>query len=144
MVGNFEIRAATEDDHRAIFDLRFMLDVLENQPLQTELSEDDQKPGATILVAHGDGVVVGTARVSPHQGGVYILQRVAVDSRLRGKRAGSSLVNAAEEIAQQNGATSMILYSLESSRTFYERHGYFETPEQDDEGCIRMKKDLAV
>ena len=75
----------------------------------------------------------------------YVLGRLAIRKKYRGRDIGSWLLKEAEQEVKKRGGRQLILHSQCVASGFYAKNGYREFGEiDDDEGCphIWMKKEL--
>lgn len=93
---------------------------------------------------HGDPI--GTCRIfNKDDKTVFYLGRLAVLKSFRGIKVGSKLINACEKTARNLGASEIHLHSQYRAMEFYQKCGYTEYGEiEDEEGCphIWMKKNI--
>ncbi|NRB16901.1 MAG: GNAT family N-acetyltransferase [Rhodobacteraceae bacterium] len=110
-------------DHGACFALRHQVFVVEQDvPIDEEI--DDLDKLATHLLATGDGVPTGTARVV-YQGDTAKIGRVCVLKSARGTGLGADLIKAAVQIAEdQPGVTKAKLGAQTHALGFYEKLGF--------------------
>lgn len=107
--------------------------------------------GQDLTCYHGllwddQGEAVGVCRFFPgEEPGIWILGRIAVKKRLRGKGAGSLLVEGTEKAVKELGGTEIRLHAQVRAKHFYEALGYEAYgPIEPDEGVPHqwMKKQL--
>ena len=117
---------------------------VEEQGFQNELDDTDNI--ATHLVLYDNDAPIATCRVfEGKNNNEYILGRLAVIKDYRGNNIGKLLIKEAEKCVLEKQASSLILHAQCRVKNFYEKSGYCEFGEiEDDEGCphIWMKKDL--
>jgi predicted GNAT family N-acyltransferase len=89
---------------------------------EEELDEFDQE--ATQLVAVDESGVIATCRLRDFEPGVWKLERMAVDARVRGLGVGGRLLAGAEEEARAAGARQMLLHAQRRAEAFYASHDY--------------------
>ena len=77
---------------------------------------------ATGVVASDDARVVGCAAIEPY-GAAALLRSVAVAADRQGTGVGSALVRALEDLARDQGSTSLILLT-ETAESWFSRLGY--------------------
>lgn len=108
--------------------------------------------GQDLTCHHGilwddQGEAVGVCRFFPgEEPGIWILGRIAVKKRLRGKGAGSLLVEGTEKAVKELGGTEIRLHAQVRAKHFYETLGYEAYgPIEPDEGVPHqwMKKKVA-
>lgn len=107
--------------------------------------------GQDLTCHHGllwddQGEAVGVCRFFPgEEPGIWILGRIAVKKRLRGKGAGSLLVEGTEKAVKELGGTEIRLHAQVRAKHFYETLGYeaYGPIEPDEEVPHQwMKKQL--
>lgn len=103
-------RARTQD----LFDVKMLL-----KRHQLPIDGIDQHLH-TLLVARDEGRIVGSAALELYADGA-LLRSVAVDDRLRGRRLGHRLTEAALELAGQQGAQTVFLLTTTAERFFPKR-----------------------
>jgi amino-acid N-acetyltransferase len=108
-----EIRRAESGDW---LDVR---DLLADSGLPLEGASDAFKIG---LVAKDDGRIIGCAAIEPYDGSA-LLRSIAVAPDHRRTGTGTGLVRAAEELAREGGAESLILLT-ETAEPWFGRLGY--------------------
>jgi len=108
------------DDHKTCLALRHQVFVGEqNVPVEEE--QDELDPIATHLLAMGDGLPLGTARIV-YRGDVAKIGRVCVVKSARGTGLGADLIKASIQIAQkQPGVTKAKLGAQLHALGFYEK-----------------------
>ncbi len=87
--------------------------------------------------------LVGVCRVYECDG--YVVGRIALDKQYRGRGLGGRLLDVAEKIAKDKGATSIRLHAQTRAVEFYQKYGYEAYGEIEyEEWCehIWMKKAL--
>lgn len=86
----------------------------------------------SVFIRDDQGNVLGGLTGSTHWGWLRI-KLLAVESELRGKGLGSSLLNAAEEEARARGCKNVLVdtFSFQSA-DFYRKHGFEVIAELDD------------
>lgn len=107
---------------------------------------DSIDPTATHIVVYDGSDPVGTCRVFyEERRASYVLGRLAIRKKYRGRDIGSWLLKEAEQEVKKRGGRQLILHSQCVASGFYAKNGYREFGEiDDDEGCphIWMKKEL--
>ena len=111
-------------------------DFIEGQRLTESLLRADlaAKPDAVLLTSRDDpnGELLGTVWLEPKKDGVWYLGLLTIRPDLQNRQMGRALLAAAEDFAQQQGA-SRIRMSVVNVRTtliaWYERRGYVLTEE---------------
>jgi GNAT superfamily N-acetyltransferase len=145
-------------DHRVAFrelnlawiEAHFVVEARDRQEL-----EDPEgyilAPGGQIFMAELDGdggtQVVGTTALL-HEGGVWVLAKMAVDTRARGRGVGRALGDAAIDAARACGAGRIELLSntvLDPAINLYRSLGFVEVPLPPTDYAranIKMVRDL--
>lgn len=128
----------------AAMDLRVRVFV-DEQGVSRDEELDDLDDEATQIIAVDESGVVATCRLREVGGGVWKLERMAVDGRVRGLGVGDRLLAGAEEEVRSRGATEIVLHAQRRAEGFYASHGY--VPEGDtfmeaEIEHIRMRKAL--
>ncbi len=107
---------------------------------------DEKDDVAVHIVMFDKDVPIAVCRVfEDDDESTYILGRLAVKRKYRGRGIGSKLVTAAEHHIVQIGGKELILHSQMQAKNFYERVGFAEYGEIEyEEDCphIWMKKYL--
>lgn len=102
------------------------------QGFKNEFEDKDSDPRMIHLTAYIDGDLAGCARVFPSimedgleaEDGLWIFGRLAVLPRFRKQGLGSSILNEAESVALENGASSVALHAQCNAQHFYSKNGY--------------------
>ena len=89
------------------------------------------------LLVFEEGKAIATCRVFYDQEKQsYMLGRLAVLKEYRGKKIGSKVLQAAEDVVRRDGGESILLSSQERVISFYEKQGYVKEGDSFlDEGC---------
>jgi predicted GNAT family N-acyltransferase len=99
-----------------------------------------------FLAFNSQGAPVGTCRIfNKDDKSVFYLGRLAVLKSYRGLKIGSALICQCENVARNLGASEIRLHSQYRVKNFYQKCGYNEYGEiEDEEGCphIWMKKNI--
>jgi predicted GNAT family N-acyltransferase len=95
----------------------------EEQGVSRDEELDEFEGSATHVVALDESGVVATCRLREVDG-VWKLERMAVERRLRGLGAGGRLLEEAEAVARSRGGSTMVLNAQTRARDFYARQGY--------------------
>jgi predicted GNAT family N-acyltransferase len=106
---------------------------------------DDLDEVATQVVAVDESGVIATCRLREVEGGVWKLERMAVDPRVRRLGVGARLLAGAELEVRSHGAREMVMNAQRRAEGFYARHGYHLEGETFLEAGIehvRMRKAL--
>lgn len=113
-------------------------------PKEIELDENEKR--ATHLVGFLDGSLAATARYFYDENrGAYLISRIAVMKKYRGRGLGAEIVKAAEDNIIAEGGKKAVIHAQLRAKGFYESIGY--TPYGDidlEEGVehIMMEKYL--
>jgi predicted GNAT family N-acyltransferase len=89
--------------------------------------------------------VIATCRLREAESGVWKLERMAVEARVRGLGVGGRLLAGAEEEVRSRGAREMVLHAQRQAEGFYAAHGYVPEGETFMEAGIQhvaMRKGL--
>lgn len=117
---------------------------MDEQGFKDEFDDIDSK--AFHIVLFSDDEPAATCRVFfDESADSYVLGRLAVMKKFRGKSLGAKTVAEAEKLAASKGGKSIVLHAQCRVSEFYEKQGYSRFGEIDyDEGCehIWMKKEL--
>ena len=117
---------------------------MDEQGFKDEFDDIDSK--AFHIVLFSDDEPAATCRVFfDESADSYVLGRLAVIKKFRGKSLGAKAVAEAEKLAASKGGKSIVLHAQCRVSEFYEKHGYVRFGEMDyDEGCehIWMKKNI--
>jgi predicted GNAT family N-acyltransferase len=114
------VRDAAEVE--AAMDLRVRV-FCDEQGVDREAELDGLDDEATQIVALDESGVIATCRLRFIEG-VCRLERMAVERRYRGEGAGSKLLEAAEQEAPRQGASSVLLHAQRRAEGFYAAAGY--------------------
>lgn len=125
VVPGFEIRQAiTEEDMRAVFDLRALVFREEQQLADLPMTDPDENHSLT-LIAEVDGVVIGTGRLSPpspHR--LAYLSWIATHRDYRKRGVGSAIVARLLEVADDAEYPMTLLSAQTHAIAFYRGFGY--------------------
>ena len=117
---------------------------VDEQGFQEEFDTIDDT--AAHIVIFDDEVPIATCRVFwDATMDSYILGRLAVIKKYRGRNIGSVIMGEAEKHVQKMGGKGIILHAQCRAANFYKKLGYTEFGNiEDDQGCphIWMKKSL--
>ena len=106
---------------------------------------DDLDRVAEQIVALDESAVIATCRLREVEEGVWKLERMAVEPRVRGLGVGGRLLAGAEREVHSQGARQMVLNAQRRAEGFYASHGYRAEGETFlDAGIehVRMRKAL--
>ncbi len=108
---------------------------VEEQGFIDEFDEIDKV--SKHLLVFEEGKAIATCRVFYDQEKQsYMLGRLAVLKEYRGKKIGSKVLQAAEDVVRRDGGESILLSSQERVISFYEKQGYVKEGDSFlDEGC---------
>ena len=117
---------------------------IKEQGFVNELDEIDNI--ATHIVLYIQKEPVGTCRVFfDREMGEYLIGRVAVLKKYRGRNLGAEIIAEAEKQIVKMGGKKVVLSAQERAKDFYGKQGYAVFGELHyDEGCphLWMKKEL--
>ena len=108
-----------------------------------ELDELDES--SLQLVGLDERGVIATCRVRELEPGVWKLERMAVDRRLRRNGVGARLLAGAERQVRERGGNEMVLHAQRRAEDFYAAHGYAaegDTFLEAEIEHVRMRKAL--
>lgn len=93
-------------------------------------------PGTRLLIALDGDTPIGCVQVSDHGGGTAYLGLLCIDPALQAAGLGRQLIAAAETLAREAFAATIIEMTVIESRAeliaYYERRGYARTGERRD------------
>ncbi|QDX95492.1 GNAT family N-acetyltransferase [Brevibacillus laterosporus] len=140
-------QVSTEKELQDALYVRRVVFIEEQQvPEDLEIDEHDQlSTPTTHFVAYHDNEPVAAGRLRPFEEGVGKIERVAVKQETRGTGLGRDLMMHMEDIAVQQGYSTLKLSAQVHAQPFYEKLGYVGFGEIfDDAGIdhIMMKKQL--
>ncbi len=115
------------------------------QGVSREAELDGLDAEAVHIVALEDERVVGTCRLRFAQE-ICKLERMAIESELRGTGVGLLLLDGAEAEARRRGSATVVLHGQVVARGFYERGGYRATSEDAfvEEGIEHVRMERAL
>jgi predicted GNAT family N-acyltransferase len=116
--------------------------------IEEELDHYDESPESCIhLLLSDDGSPIGTGRIKAFEGNAAKFQRIAVLAAMRGRGAGSAVVEAMEQAARHAGYGEAVLDAQCQAEPFYAKLGYKPVSPEIflDAGIphVRMSKSLA-
>jgi putative acetyltransferase len=144
MTAGFTIRRALPEDHAAVAReladyLSFIGDALDADGLDHDIAhwqeEYDGRTGALLLVADGEGEVVGTAAVRLLASGVGELKRMWLRPSCQGRGLGRRLMDACLDEARRLGCRALRLDTqakMEPAVHLYRAYGFSEIPRYND------------
>lgn len=94
----------------------------QNVPLELEV--DDLEDQTLHVVGYLDNKPVATARIYEKYPHTYKIQRVAVDSAIRGQKRGVQLMLEVEKKVKEMGGKAMVLDAQDYAMPFYEKLGF--------------------
>jgi ribosomal protein S18 acetylase RimI-like enzyme len=100
--------------------------------MRDDPSDDLELPHGLLVVARGDGNVLGCAGLRLLRGQIAEVTRVFVVPAARGRGLGSRLLDCLEDHARQHRISTLRLDTrsdLLEARRLYARHGYREAPQ---------------
>ena len=109
------VRSYTPEDRAAFYDLNeaWILEHFEMEDKDRAMLKNPQAAildkGGEILIAELDGRAVGTVALVPVTSDRFELCKMAVDKTARGNGIGRALMDAAESVARDQGASSIWL-----------------------------------
>jgi predicted GNAT family N-acyltransferase len=118
---------------------------VDEQGVSPEEEKDDLDEDATQIVALDESGLIATCRLRVVEAGVWKLERMAVDARVRGLGVGGRLLAGAEAEARSVGAREIVMNAQRTAEAFYTSHGYVPEGEPFMEAeieHIRMRKAL--
>lgn len=120
-----ELRLATRRDIDAILDLRYnVLDAPVGLEKKLQPSTKDFDSRSILVAAFMGDKAISTVRFEAQNEGDYLVRRMATDHSLQGQGIGSQVLQYAESLAGDRGASRFILHARIPAIPFYERHGY--------------------
>ena len=137
-------RARTDDEVERARELRRRV-FCDEQGVDLAAEQDGRDDGAIHVVALEGQSLVGTCRLLV-DGDVVRLGRAAVEGESRGHGIGTALLEAADRISVEAGASRIRLHAQTTARSLYERSGYLVSGEPFlEEGIehVPMEKRLA-
>ncbi|MBM6613467.1 GNAT family N-acetyltransferase [Desemzia sp. RIT804] len=119
---------------------------VEEQKVPMELEIDELEGKTLHVVGYSNNNAIATARIYEKSPKIYKIQRVAVDSDLRGQQLGAQLMQEVERYTTEMDGQSMILDAQDYAMPFYEKLGFQVTNSEGfmDAGIPHhsMKKEL--
>jgi predicted GNAT family N-acyltransferase len=118
---------------------------VDEQGVSPEEEKDDLDEDATQIVALDESSLIATCRLRVVEAGVWKLERMAVEARVRGLGVGGRLLAGAEAEARSVGAREIVMNAQRTAEGFYASHGYVSEGEIFTEAeieHIRMRKAL--
>lgn len=97
---------------------------IEEQNVPPELEIDELEDQTLHVVGYLDGKAISTARIYEKHPQTYKIQRVAVDSAVRGQKRGVQLMLEIERYVKETGGKAMVLDAQDYAIPFYEKLGF--------------------
>jgi predicted GNAT family N-acyltransferase len=94
------------------------------QDISPEEEFDDLDADSVQIVALDESGVIATCRLRDVGQGVWKLERLAVDGRVRGLGVGARLIAGAEGEARARGAAQILAHAQRQVEGFYASQGY--------------------
>ena len=94
---------------------------VEEQKVPLELEIDELEDKTLHVVAYSNHTAVATARIYEKFPKIYKIQRVAVDSDVRGQHLGVQLMKEVERYILEAGGHTMVLDAQDYAMPFYEK-----------------------
>ena len=117
-------RPVTALDFSLYFDLRWRI-LRERWTSDRESGKDEHEEHAVHLMAFVDNHLFGVGRLNFNTPTEGRIRYMAVESAFSGLGVGSAILRKLEQVAKDNGATTLVLNARESVVPFYQKHGYF-------------------
>lgn len=121
---------------------------VDEQKVPLELEIDELEDKTLHVVGYFNQKAVATARIYEKYSKTYKIQRVAVDSDLRGQQLGAQLMHEVERYTTAMGGQALILDAQDYAMPFYEKLGFQVTNSEGfmDAGIPHhsMKKELDI
>ncbi|MGN0432550.1 MAG: GNAT family N-acetyltransferase [Lachnospiraceae bacterium] len=118
---------------------------MEEQAFENEFDDID-KVALHIVMYDENEEPIATCRIfEGSEESKFVFGRLAVIESCRGMNIGTKMIREAEKLVKERGGISMSLHAQCRVKTFYEKLGYTEFGEiEDDEGCphIWMSKQI--
>lgn len=94
---------------------------IEEQNVPPELEIDELEDQTIHVVGYLDGKAISTARIYEKSPQTYKVQRVAVDSTVRGQKRGIQLMLEIERYVKEIGGKAMVLDAQDYAIPFYQK-----------------------
>jgi N-acetylglutamate synthase-like GNAT family acetyltransferase len=98
-----------------------------------------------FIAAFEEDEMIGCCLLTPRENGLIQLRQMAVRPDHQGKRTGAAIIDFAEEVAKQNGFTTLIMHARNPVIDFYKKCGYQISGDEFFEvgmGHHKMQKNL--
>ncbi|WP_034680864.1 GNAT family N-acetyltransferase [Caldalkalibacillus mannanilyticus] len=145
-ISPYTIKKATNDQEiQDAFTIRKKVFVQEQEvPEEMEIDEfEDQSEH--VIVYNREHHPVGAGRLRIINDIEAKVERICVDSQLRGQHLGELIMEHIEKIAKSKGIQTLLLHAQDHAEGFYSRLGYSTISDPFDEAGImhiKMKKEL--
>lgn len=129
---NVKVYDFLSDDAKMIRKKVFM----DEQGFENEFDDTD-KIASQIVMYNENEEPIATCRIfAGSEKSQFIFGRLAVIRPYRGMNIGTKMIREAEKLVLKKGGTSMLLHAQCRVKSFYEKLGYTEFGDiEDDEGC---------
>ncbi len=119
----FRIIDTSHPEYKEVLRLR---NKLLRQPLGLQLTEEDtiHDERETIIIATFNRKVIGSVQLRPLERKTLKLRQMLVDFPFQRQGIGRKLLAFAEQTAQGQGYTTIVLHARQYARPFYEKSGY--------------------
>ncbi len=117
---------------------------MEEQGFKNEFDDIDSSASHVVLYINDEPAVTGRF-FKKHESNVWIVGRIAVRQKFRGRLLGSKILEAVENEISKRGGKKVMLAAQVKALPFYQKAGYEETGEPFmDEYCphIWMRKEF--
>lgn len=107
--------------------------------------EKEKEKTDFLLGAFDNNELIGCCVLTPKKNGIIQLRQMTVREDYRGKKIGAAIVEFAEEVAEENGFSLLMMHARDPVIDFYKKCGYEIAGEQFFEvgmGHHKMQKQL--
>ncbi len=118
---------------------------MDEQGFENEFDDIDKVASHIVMYNEKEEPVATCRLFESSEKNKYIFGRLAVIVSYRGMNIGTKMIKEAEKLVLKKGGISMSLHAQSRVKSFYEKSGYTESGEiDDDEGCphIWMSKQI--
>lgn len=118
---------------------------MDEQGFENEFDDIDKVASHIVMYNEKEEPVATCRLFESSEKNKYIFGRLAVIVSYRGMNIGTKMIKEAEKLVLKKGGISMSLHAQCRVKSFYEKSGYTESGEiDDDEGCphIWMSKQI--
>ncbi len=118
---------------------------MDEQGFENEFDDIDKVASHIVMYNEKEEPVATCRLFESSEKNKYIFGRLAVILSYRGMNIGTKMIKEAEKLVLKKGGISMSLHAQCRVKSFYEKSGYTESGEiDDDEGCphIWMSKQI--